>query len=76
MILFAVLQQYVKVLLSEYGLELCDIGRQQSGSGLCLLTGSGSFYETLGGHSHGLEVDLSKLQKKTCEEQLISKLPI
>ena len=62
----AVLWQYVKVLLSKHRLELCDVGRQQSSSGLCLLTVSGSFHETLGGGSCGLEVDLSKLQKEAC----------
>jgi len=32
MIPFAMLWQYVKVLLGEYRLELCNVGRQQSGS--------------------------------------------
>jgi len=73
---FAVLQQYVKVLLGEHGLELHDVGGQQNGSGKYLLTVSGSFYEILGGHSHGSEVDLGKLQEDTCKEQSVSELPI
>ena len=75
MILFAVLWQYVKVFLSEHGLELCDVGRQQSGSSLCLLTASGSFRKMLGGHSSGSEVSLGKLWEKACKEQSVSKLP-
>ena len=54
------LWQYVKVLLGKYGLELRDVGRQQSGSSKCLLTTSGSLCKMLGGHSCGSEVDLSK----------------
>jgi len=65
---FAVLRQYVEVLFSEYGLELRDIGRQQSSSSECLLTTSGSFHKTLGGHSDGLEVGLSKLWEETYKE--------
>jgi len=72
----AVLWQYVKVLLSKHRLELCDVGRQQSSSGLCLLTVSGSFHEMLEGGSCGLEIDLSKLQKEACKEQLVSELSI
>jgi len=68
MILFAVLKQYIKVLFSKHRLELRDVSRQQSGSGLCLFIVSGSFYEMLGGHSHGLEVDLGKLWKEACKE--------
>ena len=76
MILFAMLWQYVKVLLGEYRLELRDVGRQQSGSGKCLLTASGSLYETLGGRSYGSEVDLSKFRKDACKEQSVSKPPV
>jgi len=57
----AVLWQYVKVLLSKHRLELHDIGGQWNGSGLYLLTASGSFHEMLGGRSHSLEIDLDKL---------------
>jgi len=70
------LWQYVKILFGEYRLELRDVGGQQSGSGKCLLTASGSLRETLGGHSCGLEVDLSKFQKDACKEQLVSKPPV
>jgi len=76
MIPFAVLWQYVKVLFGKYGLKLCNIGRQQSGKGLCLLAASSSFYKTLGGRSCGLEVGLSKLWEDMCKKQLVSKLPI
>jgi len=76
MIPFAMLWQYVKVLLGEYGLELRDVGRQRSGSGKCLLTVSGSLHETLGGCSCGLEVDLSKFREDVCKEQSISKPPV
>jgi len=72
----AVLWQYVKVFLSEHGLELCDIGRLQSGSDLYLLAVSGSFYEMLGSGSHGSEVDLGELWEKMCNEQSVSELPI
>jgi len=68
MIPFAMLWQYVKVLLSKYRLELRDVSGQQSGSSLCLLTVSGSFCETLGGHSCGSEVNLGKLREDTHEE--------
>ena len=54
------LWQYVKVLLGEYRLELCNVGGQRSGSGKCLLTASGSLRETLEDRSCGSEVDLSK----------------
>jgi len=76
MILFAMLWQYVKVLLGEYGLELCDIGRQRSGSSKCLLTASGSLCEMLEGCSCGSEVDLSKFQKDVCKEQSVSEPPV
>jgi len=61
MIPFAVLWQYVEVLLSEHGLELHDVGRQWSGSGLCLFTMPGSFHKMLGGRSCSSEVGLSEL---------------
>jgi len=76
MILFAMLWQYVKVLLSKHGLELHDVGRQRSSSGKCLLTASGSLHETLGGRSCGLEVDLSKFWEDACKEQLVSEPPV
>ena len=76
MISFAVLRQYVKVLLSEHWLELRDVGRQWTGSGECLLTASGSFHKMLGGHSCGLEVNLGKLWEEAYKEQLVSKLLI
>ena len=68
MIPFAVLRQYVEVLFSKYGLELRDIGRQQSSSSECLLTTSGSFHKTLEGHSDGLEVGLGKLWEEAYKE--------
>jgi len=68
MILFAVLRQYVKVLFSKHGSELCDVGGQQNSSGECLLTVSGSFCEVLGGHSGGSEVGLGKLWEEACKE--------
>jgi len=70
------LWQYVKVLLGEHGLELYDVGGQQSSSGKCLLTASGSLYEMLGGCSCSSEVDLSKFQEDTCKEQSVSKPPV
>ena len=76
MISFAMLWQYVKVLLGEYRLELRDVGEQWSGSGKCLLTASGSLHETLGGRSCGSEVDLSKFWKDACKEQSVSKPPV
>ena len=76
MIPLVVLWQYVKVLLSEHGLKLCNIGGQQSGGGLCLFTTPGSFCEMLGGCSCGSEVGLSELQENMYKEQLVSKLPI
>jgi len=76
MIPFAVLWQYVKVLLGEHRLELCDVGRQQSGSSEYFLTASGFFCKMLEGCSHGLEIDLGKLWEDACKEQLVSKLPI
>ena len=53
-----------------------DIGRQRSGSGEWLFTVPSSFHKTLGGRSHGPEVDLGKLQKEMCKEQSVSRLPI
>ena len=76
MIPLAVLWQYIEVFLSEHGLKLHNIGRLQSGSGLCLLVTSGFFHEILGSGSHSSKVDLSKLQEEACNEQLVSKLPI
>jgi len=70
------LWQYVKVLLGEDRLELCDVGRQWSGSSKCLLTASGSLHETLGGRSCGSEVDLSKFWEDACKEQLVSEPPV
>jgi len=69
---FAMLWQYVKVLLGEYGLEFCNVGGQQSSSGKCLLIAPGSLYEILGGRSCGSEVDLSKFREDTCKKQLVS----
>jgi len=70
------LWQYVKVLLGEDGLELRDVGGQQSGSSKCLLTASGSLCETLGDRSCGLEVDLSKFREDVYKEQLVSEPPV
>jgi len=70
------LWQYVKVLLGEYGLELRDVGRQRGGSGKRLFTASGSLRKTLGGHSCGPEVDLSKFWEDACKEQLVSEPPV
>ena len=70
------LWQYVKVLLGKYRLELRDVGRQQSGSSKRLFTASGSLRKTLGGHSYGPEVDLSKFQKDVCKEQSVSEPPV
>ena len=70
------LGQYVKVLLGEYRLELYDVGEQQSGSSKCLLTVSGFLCETLGGHSCGSEVNLSKFWEDTCKKQLVSEPPV
>jgi len=69
---FAVLWQYVKVLLGEHRLELRDVGRQWSSSSKYLLTASGSLCKTLGGRSYGLEVNLSKLWKDACKKQSVS----
>jgi len=74
MIPLAVLQQYVKVFFGEDGLELCDISRQRSVSGLCLFAMSGSLHETLGGRSHSLEVSRSELRKEVREEESVSRL--
>ena len=76
MIPLAVLRQYVKVFFGEHGLELCDVGRQRSGSSLCLFATPGSLREMLGGHSHRSEVGLSELRKEARKEELVSKLPI
>jgi len=75
-ILLAVLWQYVKVFLSKHKLELYDIDRLWSGGSLCLFAASGSFHEMLRSGSRGLEVDLDKLQKKVCNKQSVSELPI
>jgi len=72
----AVLWQYIEVFLSEHRLELHDIGKLQSGSGLFLLAMSGFFHETLGSGSHGSKVDLGKLQEEAYNKQLVSELPI
>ena len=76
MIPLAVLRQYIKVFFGEHKLELRDVGRQRSGSGLCLFTMSGSLRETLRGHSHSSEVGLSELQEEVRKEELVSGLPI
>ena len=76
MIPLAVLRQYVKVLLGKHGLELCDIGGQRSGSGICLFTAPGSFHEMLGGRSYGSKVSLSELQENAYKKQSVSGLPI
>ena len=76
MIPLAVLQQYVEVFFGEHGLELRDVGRQRSGSGLCLFAMPGSLRETLGGRSHRWEVGLSELRKEARKEELVSRLPI
>ena len=76
MIPSAVLQQYVKVLFGEYGLELHNVGEQRSNSGLCLLTAPSSFYETLGGRSCGSEVGLSELWEGAYKKQSVSEFPI
>jgi len=76
MIPLAVLRQYVKVFFGEHGLELCGIGGQRSGGGLCLFAMPGSLHETLGGRSHGSEVGLSELQEEVRKEESISRLPI
>ena len=76
MVPLVVLRQYVKVLLGEHGLKLCNVGRQWSGSGMRLFTVPSSFCEMLGGHSHGSEVGLSKLQENMCKEQSVFRLSI
>jgi len=76
MIPLAVLWQYVKVFFSEHGLELRDVGRQRSGSGLCLFAMPGSLCETLRGRSHRSEVGLSELWKEARKEEPVSRLPI
>jgi len=76
MVPLVVLRQYVKVLLGEHGLELHNVGRQWSGSGMRLFTVPGFFCEMLGGHSHGSEVGLNKLQENMCKEQSVSRLSI
>ena len=73
---FAMLWQYVKVLLDKYRLELRDVGGQWSGSSKCLLAASGSLHKTLGGRSCGSEVDLSKFQEDACKEQSVSEPPV
>jgi len=68
--------QYVKVFFGEHGLELCDVGGQQSGGGLCLFAMSGSLREMLGSHSHSSEVSLSELREEAHKEESVSRLPI
>jgi len=46
-----------------------------SGGSLYFYTVSGSFYEALGGYSHGLEVDLGRLWEEAYKEQPVSELP-
>jgi len=70
-----VLRQYVKVLLSEHGSELCDIGGQWSCSGLCFCAASGSFRKALRCRGRGSEVNLVGLWEEACEEQSVSELP-
>jgi len=72
---FAVLRQYVKVLLSEHRSELRDISRQQSCSGLCFCAASGSFCKALRCHGRSLEINWVGLWEEACEEQSVSKLP-
>ena len=75
MIPFAVLRQYVKVLLSKHGSELRDIGRQRSCSGLCFYAASGSFCKVLRCRGHGSEVNWVGLWEEACEKQSVSELP-
>ena len=74
-ILFAVLWQYIKVLLGKHGSELHNIGGQRSGSGLCFRAVSGSFRKALGCRGRGSEVNLVRLWEEACEEQSVSELP-
>jgi len=76
MVPLGVLRQYVKVLLGKHRLELHDVGRQWSGSGMRLFTVPGSFCKMLGGCSCDLEVSLSELWENAYKEQLVSRLPI
>jgi len=76
MIPLAILWQYVKVFFGKHGLELRNIGGQQSGSGLYLFAAPGSLCEMLGGCSHSLEVSLSELQEEAHKEESVSRLPI
>ena len=76
MIPLAVLWQYVKVLLGKHGLEFCNVGRQWSDNGLCLLTASGSSCKMLEGRSCGSEVGLSELWEDVYKEQSVYELPI
>jgi len=76
MIPLAVLWQYVKVFFGEHRLELRDVGRQWSSSGLCLFAASGSLRKMLGGRSYSSEVGLSKLWEEVHKEESVSRLPI
>ena len=76
MIPLAVLRQYVKVFFGKHGLELHDVSRQQSVSGLSLFATSGSFRKTLGGHSHSSEVGRSELWEEAHKEELVSGLSV
>jgi len=76
MIPLAVLRQYVKVFFGEHRLELCNVGGQRSGGGLCLFATSGSLRETLGGRSYSSEVGQSELREEACKEESVSRLPI
>jgi len=76
MIPLVVLRQYVKVFFGKHGLELHNIGRQQSGGGLCLFVMSGSLCEMLGGRSHSLEVGLGELWEEVHKEESVPRLPI
>ena len=76
MIPLAVLWQYVKVFFGKYGLELCDVGGQQSGGGLRFFATSCSLREMLGGRSHSLEVGLDELWEEAHKEESVPRLPI
>ena len=76
MIPLAVLRQYVKVFFGEHRLELCNVGGQRSGGGLCLFATSGSLSEMLGGCSHSSEVGLGELQEEARKKESVPRLPI
>jgi len=76
MIPLAVLRQYVEVFFGGHGLELRDVGRQQSGVGLRLFAMSGSLREMLGCCSHSLEVGLGELREEAHKEESVPRLPI